>query len=159
MGSLHVSHKENVKLQCLNLSKKPAYLSVFNLTPLWGIKNILLEKHGDYMDLSPFNKGASKSLADAKPLKITMSIPEILQHQGTCDDVIKVFIASSPVSLSSLCLPALSLSDQVLGSVTRSKERSLITLLEYLSPTTRGRGNAIADDCWLTRNFVIHVSK
>ena len=159
MGSLHVSHKENVKLQCLNLSKKPAYLSVFNLTPLWQIKNILLEKHGDYTDLSPFNKGTSKSLADAKPLKITMSIPEILQHQGTCDDVIKVFITSSPVSLSSLCLPALSLSDQVLRSVIRSNERSLITLLEYLSPTTRGRGNIIADDCWLTRNFVIHVSK
>lgn len=159
MGSLHVSHGENVELRCLNLSKKPAYLSVFNLTPLWRIENILTKKYGDYKDLSPAESGSTQHVASTKPLKITMKIPEVLEHLGECDDVIKIFVTSRPVLLSSLRLPALSLSERIIEPATRSSEQSLMKLLEYLSPITRGSGNTMTDECWLTRNFVIHVSK
>lgn len=159
MGSLHVSHGENVELRCLNLSKKPAYLSVFNLTPLWRIENILMKKYGDYKDLSPAESGPTQRVVSTKPLKITMKISEVLEHLGECDDVIRVFVVSRPVSLSSLRLPTLSSSERMIEPATRSSEQSLMKLLEYLSPTTRGSGNTMTDECWLTRNFVIHVSK
>ncbi len=159
MGSLHVCHGENVELRCLNLSKKPAYVSVINLTPLWRIDNILRKRYGDYKDLPPLEEDSTPHVADTRPLKITMTIPKVLEHLSKCSDVIKVFVTSRPVSLSSLCLPALGSNDQVIEPATRSSERSLMELLEYLSPTTRGSGNTMTDECWLTRNFVIHVSK
>ena len=159
MGSLHVSHGENVELRCSNLSKKPAYLSVMNLTPLWRIDNILRKKYGDYKDLPPLEEGFTQHTVDSRPLKITMRIPEVLESLNKCSDVIKVFVTSRPVSLSSLCLPALSSSDRVIEPATRSSERSLVKLLEHLSPTTRGSGNTMTDECWLARNFVVHVSK
>ena len=158
MGSLCVSHGENIELRCLNLSKKPAYLSVINLTPLWRIDNILKKKYGNYKDL-PAWEGFTQHVADTKPLKITMTIPEVLKDLSECSDVIKVFVTSKPVSLSSLHLPVLGSSDRVIEPATRSSEESLMELLDYLSPSTRGSVNKMTDECWLTRNFVIHVSK
>ena len=158
-GNLYVNHGENVELRCLNLSDKPAYLSVINLTPLWRIGNILRQKYGDYKDLPPMRSASIPHVADTRPLKLRMMIPKVLEHMSKCSDVIKVFVTSRPVSLSSLCLPALDSRDQVIEPATRNSELSLMKLLEYLSPTTRGSGNAMTDECWLTRNFVIHVSK
>ena len=155
-GSLHVSHGEKVELRCLNLWKKTVYLSVINLTPLWRIDNILRKKYGDYKDLPPC---FTQHMTSIRPLKITMTIPEVLKDLRECSDVIKVFVTSKPVSLSSLHLPALSSRDRVIEPATRSSERSLMELLEYFSPPTRGSGNTMADECWLTRNFVIHISK
>lgn len=157
-GNLHVNHGENVELRCLNLSHKPAYLSVLDLTPLWGIENILRKKYGDCKDLPPI-RSTSIHVADTRPLKVRMTIPKVLEHMSQCSDVIKVFVTSRPVSLSSLCLPALASSDQVIEPATRSSEPSLMKLLEYLSATTRGSRNTMTDEDWLTRNFVIHVSK
>ena len=158
-GSLHVSHGEKVELRCLNLWKKTAYLSVINLTPLWRIDNVLKKKYGDYKDLPPWEGSFTQQVTGTRPLKITMTIPEVLKNLRECSDVIKVFVTSKPVSLSSLLLPALSSRDRVIEPAARSSERSLMELLEYLSPPTRGSGNTMADECWLTRNFVIHISK
>ena len=158
-GNLHVKHGEIVQLRCLNLSGKPAYLSVINLTPLWEIDNILRKKYGDYKDLVPMMSNSIPHMAGSTLLKFRLTIPEALEHMSKCSDVIKVFVTSRPVSLSSLCLPALASRDKLMGPTTRSSELSLIKLLEYLSPTTRGSGNTMTDECWLTRNFVIHVSK
>ena len=158
-GNLHVNHGETVELRCLNLSHKPAYLSVINLTPLWGIDNILRKKYGDYKDLTPMGSNSIPHVADTTPLKVRMTIPKVLEHMSECSDVIKVFVTSRPVSLSSLCLPALASTDQVIEPGRRNSERSLIKLLDELSSTSRGSGNTMIDECWLTRNFVIHVSK
>ena len=158
-GNLHVKHGEILELRCLNLSGKPAYLSVIDLTPLWGIDNILRKKYGDYKDLVPTRSSSLPYVADTTPLKVRMTIPKVLEHMSECSDVIKIFVTSRPVSISSLCLPALASRDQVVESVRRSSELNLMNLLEHLSPTTRGSGNTMIDECWLTRNFVIHVSK
>ena len=159
MGSLYISHGECVELRCLNLSTKSAYLGVINLTPLWRIDNILRKKYGDYKDLPPLRSGSTQHVADTRSLKIMMKIPEVLGNLNRCSDVIKVFVTSKPVSLSSLLLPALGSSDQGIEPITRNSERSLMELLEYLSPITRGSENIMKDESWLTRNFVIHVSK
>lgn len=159
MGSLYVSHGGNVELRCLNLSKKSVYLSVINLTPLWRIDNILRKKYGDYKDLPAWEEGFTQHVADTKPLKITMTIPEVLKDLSECSDVIKVFVTSKPVSLSSLHLPVLGSSDRVTEPAARSSEQSLMKFLDYLSRSTRGPVNTVTDECWLTRNFVIHVSK
>ena len=158
-GNLHVNDGDFVELRCLNLSHKPAYLSVINLTPLWGIDNILRKKYGDYKDLAPVRSSSIPHVADTGPLRFRMTIPKVLEHMSECSDVIKVFVTSRPVSISSLCLPALALRDQVTEPATRSSEFSLMKLLDYLSPITRGSGNTMTDECWLTRNFVIYVSK
>ena len=158
-GNLHVNHGETVELRCLNLSGRSAYLSVINLTPLWGIDNILRKKYGDHKDLAPMRSSSAPPMADSTPLKVRMTIPKALEHMSKCSDVIKVFVTSRPVSLSSLCLPALASKDLQIEPATRSSELSLMKLLEYLSSTTRGSGNMMTDECWLTRNFVIYVSK
>jgi hypothetical protein len=159
MGVLDVTHGETVLLRCLNLSKEPAYLSIFNLSPLWRIENLLMPKYGDFKDLSPSREGFTQSIADIRPLKIKMTVPDELDAHGKCGDVIKVFVTSRPVSLSSLRLPGISLNNRQLEPSIRSGGRSMMELLERLSPTTRGPSNTIVDERWLTRNFVIHVSK
>ena len=158
MGGLHVSHGEKVELWCSNLSKQSVYLSVYNLRPQWQITNLLEKKYGDYKELFPAESLSTQRGANTKPLKITMTIPEVLKHLGECDDVIKIFITSRPVSLSALRLPALKFSERLAEPGTRGSKQSLMELLEYLSPATRGPQNMTTDECWLTRNFIIHVS-
>ena len=86
-GNLHVNHGEIVESRCFNLSGKPAYLGVIDLTPLWGIDNILRKKYGDYQYLVPMRSIFTPHMADATPLKFRMTIPKALEHMRKCSDI------------------------------------------------------------------------
>lgn len=166
-GVLEVADGDKVLLRCANFSDKPAYFGVFNLTPTWRIKNLLMEKHGDSMDLQPLG-GREKStnptytLECVKPLKIRMTVPKELKAEGRSEDVLKIFITQRRVSLSSLCLAAIKSTNnrQFSEQGTVDAMIDLLEVLEHSSPTTRGvtRDGGV-DDNWLVRNFVIRVSR
>ena len=158
-GVLQIMHGDVVSLRCFNLSEKPAYLTVFNLTPLLKVHNVLRKKYGGFKDVQQFGRGGAMSIADVKPLNIAVRVPDELDALGECDDVIKIFVTSRPVSLASLELAAILSSVGQPESTLRGGAASLIEAIGILSPPSRGSGSAFAGGSWLTRNFVIRVSK
>ncbi|KAL9611934.1 MAG: hypothetical protein Q9167_003457 [Letrouitia subvulpina] len=169
-GVLDVTHGDELELRCVNISEEsPVYLSVFNLSSSWQIDTVLRKGSDDYRELPPQTGRTGKEeaklapkITDTKPIKIKMTFSEGIDTDGKSDDVLKLFVTSEPVSLSSLRMAALNsfTSHQSSKQPRKGSEGDLMDLLECLSPTTRGttrdtgRGGS-----WLTRNFVIHVSK
>ena len=158
-GVLHVKHDDIVSLRCFNLSRQPAYLTVFDLTPLLRVHNLLKVKYGGFKDVQQFGQGGVRSLTDAQSLSFKIRVPDELDRIGECDDVIKIFVTSRPVSLNSFELAAIASSVGQTESTMRSGGDSLMKALEILSPPTRGSGSNFTEGSWLTRNFVIRVSK
>ena len=155
-GVLHVRHEDVVSLRCFNLSQEPAYLIVFDLTPSFRIHNVLKKKYGAFKDVQRFGQGGARSSTDTEPLNIKMRVPD---GRGECEDVIKIFVTSRPVPLASLELEVVGSSVGQAESTLRDGGDSLLKALEILSPTSRGSGGTFAEGSWLTRSFVIRVSK
>ena len=158
-GILHVRHGDIVSLRCFNLSQEPAYLVVFDLTPSLRVHNVLKKKYGAFKDVQRFGQGGARSSSDTEPLNIKMGVPKELDARGECEDMIKIFVTSRPVSLASLELEAVDSSVGQAESNLRDGGDSLLKALEILSPPTRGPGSIFAEGSWLTRSFVIRVSK
>ena len=158
-GIIYVMQDEIVSLRCFNRSEEPAYLTVFDLTPLLRVQNVLKKKYGGFKDVQRFGQGGARSVTDVQPLDIRMRVPAELDALGACDDVLKIFVTSRPVSLASFELTAISSSIGQRKSTLRASGDSLMKALDILSPPTRGSGSAAAEGSWLTRNFVIRVSK
>ena len=90
-----------------------------------------------------------------------MTFPEGINTRGKNDEVLKLFLTSEPVSLSSLRMVALNsfTGHQSSKQPREGSEGDLKDLLECLSPITRGAAhNTGRKGIWLTRNFVIHIS-
>ena len=158
-GILHVRHDDIVSLRCFNLSREPAYLTVFDLTPLLRVHNVLKKKYGDFKDVQQVGPGGVRSYNDAQSLSFKIRVPDELETRGECDDVVKIFVTSRPVSLNSLEVAAIASSVGETEATIRSGGDSLMKALEVLLPPTRGSGSISAEGSWLTRNFVIRVSK
>ena len=138
-GILDVMHGDIASLRRFNRSVEPGYLSVFDLSPLLRVHNVLQKKYGDFKDVQLFGQGGARSIADVQPLNIKMTVPEEVDTLGECDGI-KIFVTSRPVSLALLELAAIISNGGQSESTLRGSRDSLMKALEILSPPARGYG-------------------
>ena len=144
---IDVQHKDKLSLTIENLSRKPLYLVVFDLGPLWQIENLLSQKGG-----AGFKVVEQKS---EEKVKWYMTVPEQFVDRGQyqCDDILKVFVTSKPSSFTPSLLPKVHTSD----GVDRSDCDHLLTFLSGLVTSTRGSEYDIQGEGWISWNFHIRT--
>jgi hypothetical protein len=91
-------------LQVENIGKKPVYLHLYNLDPLWQVENILAKTYETLHPIDPIH-GFTGVFTDI----IEFSIPSELRTNGTrqCKDYLKVFVTTEPISLDVLEMPSI----------------------------------------------------
>ncbi|KAI1370097.1 putative caspase [Hypoxylon crocopeplum] len=129
---IEVEHDGYISVFMKNKGNTDLYVHVYNLSPRWGISNILSKGY----EVVPNQND------EHKIREIHMTIPLMMQEHGSCEDIIKVFVTTHPTSFELLELPNL-------NEQAKQEKR------------TQNRGtppnNPIPKD-WTAFNFYIHTS-
>ncbi|KAI9691243.1 MAG: hypothetical protein M1822_008863 [Bathelium mastoideum] len=104
---IEVQHGDVVTLDIENAGKTTLYVHMYNLGPLWRIKEISCEviPKRDYDYNYDYNYDPKFTGISSK--KIKMTVPSVMNGYGSCEDIIKVFVTSQSTSFDSLELPNL----------------------------------------------------
>ncbi|KAI1662036.1 hypothetical protein F4813DRAFT_96450 [Daldinia decipiens] len=97
---IDVQDNDAIKIVMRNLGETVLYVHLYDLDPCWGVKGML---RSDYEAIPSRND--AKGFTGCSTKKIRMKNP--LATQGSCEDIIKVFITSLPTSFDMLELPKL----------------------------------------------------
>lgn len=138
-GSLiRVNEGDTVELNARNKSACDLYLATYDLGPLWQVENIARATF-TLMAAADNNNGYIRRETRRLKMKIP---PDMRETQGSCSDIVKVFITSHPTSFDFLELPRL-------GEPTPTNK------------TTRGShdGGNSPDGEWLGLSFQIRTSR
>jgi hypothetical protein len=148
-GFLNVNEDDVLSLTVKNLSDKPLYLAIFDLGPSWQIDNLLCQLGGCGFEVVP---PKNERYSGKKEIKWTMVVPESFRSQGQyeCEDIIKVFVTSRPISFAPLLLP------KIMGESVRGDYNQLSKFLSGLATPFRGEDDT-PDEEWATRNFLIRT--
>jgi hypothetical protein len=100
-----VSHDEEFDLEILNTGKKPLYIHIYDMGPLWQIENMLA---GD-CEIIP-EKNEAEKYTGMETWTMEMSVPDELVGAGkkSCIDMIKIFVTEEPTSFAILEMEKLS---------------------------------------------------
>ncbi|KAI1359681.1 caspase domain-containing protein [Xylaria arbuscula] len=152
-GDFIVSHDQIWGFTIENSSDKPIFMSVYNFNPLWKVYNMITKSGGDsYLVIGP-KRGESNG---TKTMKLRMRVPETFleNDRHKCEDIIKVFVTSKPISFPPLILPDL----PQLGSSEVIHERGTgdLDFLGNLHSQLRGRGDELGEE-WATQNFIVRT--
>ncbi|KAL9042649.1 MAG: hypothetical protein Q9214_003714 [Letrouitia sp. 1 TL-2023] len=155
-GVLEVRANEVVNFTFRNLSHRPLYLTIYDLTPAWQIQGIFSSGGGpDYWVIQPEDK--AKNYTGQKNIPMRMVIPEEIKQRGLteCDDVMKLFVTTRPTSFAALNLPKIKMLDETLS---RNKSDDLADFLAKLALPHRGSDvDRPHDEDWATRNYIIRT--
>ncbi|KAL9609813.1 MAG: hypothetical protein Q9167_005440 [Letrouitia subvulpina] len=155
-GVVEVRANEVVNFTFRNHSRRPLYLTIYDLTPNWQIQGIFSSGGGpDYWVIQP--EDTVKNHTGQKNIPMKMVIPEEIKQKGLteCDDVIKLFVTTRPTSFAALNLPKIKMLDE---TPSRSKSDDLADFLAKLALPHRGSGmDKPHDEDWATRNYIIRT--
>jgi hypothetical protein len=101
---LEVKHGAIAKLVVKNRGKKVLYACIYDLGPSWQVENVY---QGTYAVVTPRNDG--ERFIGTREIMLQMRVPDKMREQGyrSCEDIVKVFVASRPTSFGLMELPRL----------------------------------------------------
>ena len=152
-GTFIIKHSGIWGFTIENTRDKPLYLAMFNFSPSWEIVNMVSHSGGDdYLVVPPKGKANGK-----KDIKLRMEVPEVLQRHGQdeCEDIVKVFITTKPISFPSMILPQISLNTD--PSRERASTSGFSNLILELAEAFRGQDSSMEEE-WSTQNFIIRTT-
>lgn len=147
-----VSHGDLWGFNIENTSEKPLYMAIYNFSPLWEVTNLASGAGGDSYLVVPPRDGEVNGM---KEIRLRMEVPDELLQTGSrvqCEDIVKVFVTSKPISFPTFVLPKMSLDFKQAGRQNRGLND--LFFLEELQMHLRGDNDAIEEE-WVTRNFII----
>ncbi|KAI1104102.1 hypothetical protein F4804DRAFT_206322 [Jackrogersella minutella] len=133
---IEMNHNAMAELVVENRGANNLYVFVYNLGPCWHVENIY---RGTYVVVTP--KDGGQYLKGILKKKLRMRMPNRMIEKGdrSCEDIIKVFVTTSPTSFDSLELPRLNEPARA-SKTNRSSQNS---------------GDATED--WFAVNFYIQI--
>ncbi|KAI1825597.1 caspase domain-containing protein [Xylaria intraflava] len=154
-GVYAVAHRDIWGFTIENISEKPLYMAIYNFRSFWEVTNLVSNTGGDsYLVVPPREDGINGT----KTVKLRMEVPEGSRTGATaqCEDILKVFITSKPVSFPTLILPEMSRDIDRLGEQDRGSD-------DLVFPTAlrlhfRGTDDNEIGDEWATQNFIIQTT-
>ncbi|KAH6688479.1 caspase domain-containing protein [Plectosphaerella plurivora] len=152
-------HGQRFSLEISNNSpKQPIYVAILNLTPSWGITNILRAGgRDDFIVLSSVPEGSKDPVTEKIGFKMT--VPSWLQGARVqqCTDVIKVFVTSWATSFGSLELPKLMGGDHH----SRGSNDDGVTeeLARRLAEFASAKGSGVPEEAWSVKTFTVRTTR
>lgn len=157
----HVIHGQELSLNLENTGVRALYISIYNLTPLWQIHNMVRkdEDPDGVLVLAPKNS----ELDDTGSMQATvrMTIPDSLisRNVNQCQEVLKFFASYEKTSFASFEMPDLITSiARQRSSTTRRPSQALADLLARLQASLYRSPSSLVDE-WATRSFVIETTR
>jgi hypothetical protein len=154
VSTLHVSAGASISLRIANVGDSPIYCAIFNLGPSWQIDNVLSEDGGSEFLAIPSHAGEDS----VEEISICTSVPEALTQQGirVCDDVLKVFVTSTPINFGPMLLPKIAVEGQAcLGLPFRGTRNFMDRFIAEISGSTRGEAHGHE---WFSQNFMVRTT-
>ncbi|KAI0812992.1 caspase domain-containing protein [Xylaria sp. FL0064] len=151
-GTFAVSHGNIWGVTIENTSEKPLYMVIYNFSPLWEVTNLASGAGDDSYLVIPPRDGEVNGVRE---IRLRMEVPDELLQTGSrvqCEDIVKVFVTSKPISFPTFVLPKMSLDFEHAGRQNRGLDD--LFFLQALQTHLRGDNDAIEEQ-WATRNFII----
>ena len=162
-GPFHVRHGDKWSLRIKNHGNNPLYLALFHFTSAWKIKDLTAHASG-----SSFEEIRPKTEGDQEPIRLKMMVPD---GKSECEDVIKVFLTSSPTIFPAMNLDKDLIATRGIRTASEAVDEGiggLPTFLNRLNDLLR-HGNGVTEDDnaerhdfenegWTSRNYIIHTS-
>ena len=103
---IELRHNSRLEITINNKSDTTLYAYVYNLGSSWRVKGIL-DATDEAIPPRKYLHDGNWALPGKLSRKIRMTVPPIMKAQGSCEDIIKVFVTSQPTSFDLLELPNL----------------------------------------------------
>ncbi|KAI1504696.1 caspase domain-containing protein [Biscogniauxia marginata] len=155
-GAFEIEHDGIWGFTVDNTRNEPLYMAILNFTPSWEVVNLVTSSGGDGYQVVTPRKG---EINGKKVIRLRMKVPDFLQASGIaqCQDIIKIFITSRPVSFPTMVLPKMPLDVDRPGRQPRCNTDDFLAILEQLPSQLRDSSNLRGEE-WSTQNFIVQTT-